>query len=229
MLLVSRSLPFEVIHRHHVTLFSPGEVPDTQEALLNAFKRLDNDISLEAQVRVPSMCCCTRSNDTSSKLQNSWKLAETLSFFCLCALGWHDRCYFLISLSLVRFKPTYSTVTIYVFQNSKIWVEHILYQPSSWNILVWSSKYKPQVCPLPPFNLHLEPILPHDSVVFFAIQVGDPNAFLHYWVLRVAFSGATACVAHIDGPNLYVHKVYWRKVNYIYILSLICLPFLLDL
>lgn len=30
--------------------FSPGEVPDTHEALLNAFKRLDNDISLEAQV-----------------------------------------------------------------------------------------------------------------------------------------------------------------------------------
>lgn len=30
--------------------FSPGEVPDTREALLNAFKRLDNDISLEAQV-----------------------------------------------------------------------------------------------------------------------------------------------------------------------------------
>lgn len=30
---------------------SPGEVPDTREALLNAFKRLDNDISLEAQVR----------------------------------------------------------------------------------------------------------------------------------------------------------------------------------
>lgn len=30
--------------------FSPGEVPDTREALLNAFKRLDNDLSLEAQV-----------------------------------------------------------------------------------------------------------------------------------------------------------------------------------
>lgn len=30
--------------------FSPGEVPDTREALLSAFKRLDNDISLEAQV-----------------------------------------------------------------------------------------------------------------------------------------------------------------------------------
>lgn len=29
---------------------SPGEVPDTREALLSAFKRLDNDISLEAQV-----------------------------------------------------------------------------------------------------------------------------------------------------------------------------------
>lgn len=34
-----------------LSLFSPGEVPDTREALLNAFKRLDNDISLEAQVR----------------------------------------------------------------------------------------------------------------------------------------------------------------------------------
>lgn len=31
-------------------VFSPGEVPDTREALLNAFKRLDNDLSLEAQV-----------------------------------------------------------------------------------------------------------------------------------------------------------------------------------
>ncbi|MEQ2197163.1 [Pyruvate dehydrogenase [acetyl-transferring]]-phosphatase 1, mitochondrial, partial [Xenoophorus captivus] len=34
-----------------VSLFSPGEVPDRREALLNAFKRLDSDISLEAQVR----------------------------------------------------------------------------------------------------------------------------------------------------------------------------------
>lgn len=33
-----------------VSYFSPGEVPDTREALLSAFKRLDNDISLEAQV-----------------------------------------------------------------------------------------------------------------------------------------------------------------------------------
>ena len=31
---------------------SPGEVPETGEALLNAFKRLDNDLSLEAQVGV---------------------------------------------------------------------------------------------------------------------------------------------------------------------------------
>lgn len=38
----------------HVLLyvFSPGEVPDTREALLNAFKRLDNDLSLEAQVAI---------------------------------------------------------------------------------------------------------------------------------------------------------------------------------
>uniref|UniRef100_A0A3Q2PIQ3 [Pyruvate dehydrogenase [acetyl-transferring]]-phosphatase 1, mitochondrial n=1 Tax=Fundulus heteroclitus TaxID=8078 RepID=A0A3Q2PIQ3_FUNHE len=35
-------------------------------------------------------------------------------------------------------------------------------------------------------------------------QVGDSNAYLHYWVLRVAFSGATACVAHIDGHDLYI-------------------------
>lgn len=33
-----------------VVMLSPGEVPDTREALLSAFKRLDNDISLEAQV-----------------------------------------------------------------------------------------------------------------------------------------------------------------------------------
>lgn len=36
------------------------------------------------------------------------------------------------------------------------------------------------------------------------MQVGDSNAYLHYWVLRVAFSGATACVAHVDGSDLYV-------------------------
>lgn len=38
--------------------------------------------------------------------------------------------------------------------------------------------------------------------LLFSMQVGDPNAFLHYWVLRVAFSGATACVAHIDGSDM---------------------------
>lgn len=42
-----------------------------------------------------------------------------------------------------------------------------------------------------------------DSQGYFTVQVGDPNAFLHYWVLRVAFSGATACVAHVDGQDLY--------------------------
>lgn len=42
-----------------------------------------------------------------------------------------------------------------------------------------------------------------DSDISLEAQVGDPNAFLHYWVLRVAFSGATACVAHIDGQDLY--------------------------
>uniref|UniRef100_A0A4W5R451 Pyruvate dehydrogenase phosphatase catalytic subunit 1 n=1 Tax=Hucho hucho TaxID=62062 RepID=A0A4W5R451_9TELE len=43
-----------------------------------------------------------------------------------------------------------------------------------------------------------------DSDLSLEAQVGDANSFLHYWVLRVAFSGATACVAHIDGSDLYV-------------------------
>ncbi|KAJ0066172.1 hypothetical protein NL108_001409, partial [Boleophthalmus pectinirostris] len=43
-----------------------------------------------------------------------------------------------------------------------------------------------------------------DNDMSLEAQVGDPNAFLHYWVLRVAFSGATACVAHIDGPDLFI-------------------------
>uniref|UniRef100_A0A671MER8 [Pyruvate dehydrogenase [acetyl-transferring]]-phosphatase 1, mitochondrial n=1 Tax=Sinocyclocheilus anshuiensis TaxID=1608454 RepID=A0A671MER8_9TELE len=43
-----------------------------------------------------------------------------------------------------------------------------------------------------------------DNDISLEAQVGDPNAFLHYWVLRVAFSGATACVAHIDGNELHV-------------------------
>ncbi|KAL1259544.1 hypothetical protein QQF64_010121 [Cirrhinus molitorella] len=43
-----------------------------------------------------------------------------------------------------------------------------------------------------------------DNDISLEAQVGDPNAFLHYWVLRVAFSGATACVAHIDGNELNV-------------------------
>lgn len=46
------------------------------------------------------------------------------------------------------------------------------------------------------------PILSAASQCLSAPQVGDPNAFLNYWVLRVAFSGATACVAHIDGSDL---------------------------
>lgn len=41
--------------------FSPGEVPDTREALLNAFKRLDSDLSLEAQVGLK----CRRSSKDS--------------------------------------------------------------------------------------------------------------------------------------------------------------------
>ncbi|KAK7881077.1 hypothetical protein WMY93_032327 [Mugilogobius chulae] len=43
-----------------------------------------------------------------------------------------------------------------------------------------------------------------DNDISLEAQVGDSNAFLHYWVLRVAFSGATACVAHIDGPDLFI-------------------------
>ncbi|XP_042280823.1 pyruvate dehydrogenase phosphatase catalytic subunit 1 isoform X2 [Thunnus albacares] len=43
-----------------------------------------------------------------------------------------------------------------------------------------------------------------DNDISLEAQVGDPNAFLHYWVLRVAFSGATACVAHIDGQDLFI-------------------------
>lgn len=43
-----------------------------------------------------------------------------------------------------------------------------------------------------------------DNDISLEAQVGDPNAFLHYWVLRVVFSGATACVAHIDGNELHI-------------------------
>ncbi|XP_053571175.1 pyruvate dehyrogenase phosphatase catalytic subunit 1 isoform X1 [Bombina bombina] len=43
-----------------------------------------------------------------------------------------------------------------------------------------------------------------DTDLSLEAQVGDPNSFLNYWVLRVAFSGATACVAHVDGVDLHV-------------------------
>ncbi|XP_072007535.1 pyruvate dehyrogenase phosphatase catalytic subunit 1 isoform X1 [Engystomops pustulosus] len=43
-----------------------------------------------------------------------------------------------------------------------------------------------------------------DNDLSLEAQVGDPNSFLNYWVLRVAFSGATACVAHVDGVDLHV-------------------------
>ncbi|XP_006105953.1 pyruvate dehyrogenase phosphatase catalytic subunit 1 [Myotis lucifugus] len=43
-----------------------------------------------------------------------------------------------------------------------------------------------------------------DNDISLEAQVGDPNSFLNYLVLRVAFSGATACVAHVDGVNLHV-------------------------
>ncbi|KAG7239409.1 hypothetical protein CRUP_015522, partial [Coryphaenoides rupestris] len=93
----------------------PGEIPDTKEALLNAFKRLDNDLSLEAQVGL---------------------------------------------LAVLLLYPGLSPL---------------------------SSRH---------LALRLTAVPP--------LQVGDPNAYLHYWVLRVAFSGATACVAHIDGSDLYI-------------------------
>lgn len=44
-----------------LSVLSPGEVPDTREALLSAFKRLDNDMSLEAQVRTE---CRERNEET---------------------------------------------------------------------------------------------------------------------------------------------------------------------
>ncbi|KAM9690296.1 pyruvate dehyrogenase phosphatase catalytic subunit 1 isoform 1-T1 [Dama dama] len=43
-----------------------------------------------------------------------------------------------------------------------------------------------------------------DNDISLEAQVGDPNSFLNYLVLRVAFSGATACVAHVDGVDLHV-------------------------
>jgi pyruvate dehydrogenase phosphatase len=98
-----------------VSVPSPGEVPETGEALLNAFKRLDNDLSLEAQVGV---------------------------------------------------------------------LARLLVASLATGFLLWGPGLVAHRCA--------------------SLQVGDPNAYLHYWVLRVAFSGATACVAHIDGSDLYV-------------------------
>ncbi|XP_027514905.1 pyruvate dehyrogenase phosphatase catalytic subunit 1 isoform X1 [Chiroxiphia lanceolata] len=43
-----------------------------------------------------------------------------------------------------------------------------------------------------------------DNDISLEAQVGDPNSFLNYLVLRVAFSGATACVAHVDGVDLHI-------------------------
>lgn len=43
-----------------------------------------------------------------------------------------------------------------------------------------------------------------DNDISLEAQVGDPNSFLNYLVLQVAFSGATACVAHVDGIDLHV-------------------------
>ena len=106
---------------HCVPSSSPGEVPETGEALLNAFKRLDNDLSLEAQVGLLARPL----------------VASLSSGFFLCGPGLEAHC-----------------------------------------------------CA--------------------SLQVGDPNAFLHYWVLRVAFSGATACVAHIDGSDLYVSSSHGK-------------------
>ena len=100
---------------HCTPLPSPGEVPEIGEALLNAFKRLDNDLSLEAQVGL---------------------------------------------------------------------LAGLLVASLSSGFFLWCPGLEAHCCA--------------------SLQVGDPNAFLHYWVLRVAFSGATACVAHIDGSDLYV-------------------------
>ncbi|XP_055489559.1 pyruvate dehydrogenase phosphatase catalytic subunit 1 [Leucoraja erinacea] len=43
-----------------------------------------------------------------------------------------------------------------------------------------------------------------DSDMSLEAQVPNDNSFLNYWQLQVAFSGATACVAHIDGVDLYI-------------------------
>ncbi|XP_038664964.1 pyruvate dehyrogenase phosphatase catalytic subunit 1 [Scyliorhinus canicula] len=43
-----------------------------------------------------------------------------------------------------------------------------------------------------------------DNDISLEAQVGNSNSFLHYWQLRVAFSGATACIAHIDGVDLHI-------------------------
>ncbi|XP_051878850.1 pyruvate dehydrogenase [acetyl-transferring]-phosphatase 1, mitochondrial-like [Pristis pectinata] len=43
-----------------------------------------------------------------------------------------------------------------------------------------------------------------DNDISLEAQVRSDNSFLNYWQLQVAFSGATACVAHIDGVDLYI-------------------------
>ncbi|MBN3288844.1 PDP1 phosphatase, partial [Polyodon spathula] len=43
-----------------------------------------------------------------------------------------------------------------------------------------------------------------DNDISLEAQVGNPNYFLNYLMLRVAFSGATACIAHINGADIQV-------------------------
>ncbi|XP_067856342.1 pyruvate dehydrogenase [acetyl-transferring]-phosphatase 1, mitochondrial [Heptranchias perlo] len=46
-----------------------------------------------------------------------------------------------------------------------------------------------------------------DSDISLEAQIGAGNPFINYTALRVALSGATACVAHIDGTDLHVANV----------------------
>ncbi|XP_042188300.1 pyruvate dehydrogenase phosphatase catalytic subunit 1 [Callorhinchus milii] len=46
-----------------------------------------------------------------------------------------------------------------------------------------------------------------DNDISLEAQVGNSNSFLNHWVLRVAFSGATACIAHVDGVDLHIANV----------------------
>ncbi|XP_059834590.1 pyruvate dehydrogenase [acetyl-transferring]-phosphatase 1, mitochondrial-like isoform X1 [Hypanus sabinus] len=43
-----------------------------------------------------------------------------------------------------------------------------------------------------------------DNDISLEAQVRSDNSHVNYWQLQVAFSGATACVAHIDGVDLHI-------------------------